>query len=464
MRTLLGLTLVGLLLFGCDDPEPSAAQPEPTAESPEPPSEPEPEPTAETETARESAAPRAPTPLTPAQRERKRQLLREGRRLVREGDVAEAFTRFEALVELAPRSPSVLCEAGYVAHRARREEAQSLLQRGMVAFGAYPTIEGERLLTLARCEYNLGLVAQAHQRPYQAVRYYRASLQHRDNDTVRSRLAELEADIAEREDLLVAEDLDDVIDVVLEPSDEEEDSSCEWTGDVLAQHDAAGERVGFVEATGVDCYMGGGGVLYFALGEVGELYSFLLDDFEEDDYDAAARNSSSWGDFEFRRFSAGGHDYWRVAYTTTENHHVEEEFEPPSDVPEDEDAYCNYLGGTTRIREELLVCSVEETRCVSFVTARRAEGAGYDFSCDGFDDAHVPAWALDAAGFERGEALHQDDGPPQIEYGLEATFEEDRVRLRSTAGERPDWVPDDGEMTIEALLQTRSLNLAPMSN
>lgn len=413
------------------------------------PSEPEPEPE---QVGTEAEPPSvAPEPPTPAQRARQQALRGEARRMVRDGNLAGAVERMEALVELAPRSPSVLCEAGYIAHRAENDMAEPWLRQGMSAFAASPNQDASRTRTLARCEYNLGLVYQRRQYLDRAERYFMDSLHHRDNDVVRERLRAVRAEIEAWEHAVVSDTIDDMVEELEDPGTAS-DGGCQWVGERLAQEALGRQNAGFIEVAATDCYMTGGGVLYFAYGPAEEVTAYLVDQFEEDDSDAAASNASVWTDFSLAREGTGDEGYWRARFTSTERHSVYEEVLPPSGA--DDPPVCDYAGSATATSEHLVICAAGSGRCAHIVLSRslvRTEGS---IECSGSDP--VPEWAL----AQMGLSSESDGETPQsiVGHRVAVSFEDERVRVRTIEGTpSPNDAPPDGDTTIEALLADANL-------
>lgn len=133
--------------------------------------------------------------IDPVIARRVRDAVREGRRLSHDGQHAEALTRFEAALELAP-SPKLQCEAGFVAHRAgRHERARELVERALhVLLDRLPS-NADRV-PLAMCLYNAGLVYEQAGLPQRALEAYERSLALRDHATVRGHADAMRAQVA----------------------------------------------------------------------------------------------------------------------------------------------------------------------------------------------------------------------------------------------------------------------------
>lgn len=116
--------------------------------------------------------------------------VREGRRAAHEGRLSDALAHFDRALELVPGQARVLCEAGYVAHRAGDEAtAARRIDLALFSFGPPEHASPRMREPLAMCLYNRGLVAEASGDHERAARAYEASLALRSNATVRAALA-----------------------------------------------------------------------------------------------------------------------------------------------------------------------------------------------------------------------------------------------------------------------------------
>lgn len=194
---LLAATLVSLVACGSSEPSAPAAAPEraqperaavepaPHAPSPAPPT---------------TALPVRPPPLAESTLRSQRAELAAARALVSRGELPEAVRAFDALIERTGGSPRILCEAGYVAHRAGDQaRARTLLDRGIDRFRTMDETRADIARSLAMCLYNSGLVYEATAEPGEAAIEYDWSLELRPNDTVRRRYEALPAEA--RQDL-----------------------------------------------------------------------------------------------------------------------------------------------------------------------------------------------------------------------------------------------------------------------
>ena len=120
--------------------------------------------------------------------------LREARAAVRARDYDTALARFDALLHANARAPRLVCEAGYVAHLAGREElAEARIELALRLFGPDDRIEPALRVPLAMCLYNGGLVAEARHDEASARALWARSLALRPNGVVSRRLAALGA-------------------------------------------------------------------------------------------------------------------------------------------------------------------------------------------------------------------------------------------------------------------------------
>ncbi len=191
-RTAPVLTAALLSLIACDDPAPPA--PPPRAPAPEPAPEAAPAPPA-------PAPDRSPRAPSAEERAELRSLVREGRAAAHEERFEDALARFDEALRRSPSAPRLACEAGYVAHRAGREDAaRRRIELGLRLFGDPQAAAPELRVPIAMCLYNAGLVADADEDPESAVERYRQSLALRPNATVEARLRAAEAAVRELEE------------------------------------------------------------------------------------------------------------------------------------------------------------------------------------------------------------------------------------------------------------------------
>ncbi len=198
------LTLgIALLLAGCSDPSPRpepaanpAATPAPgspsTEATPAPPL-PETAPLPET-TPPTTARPTAPSAETLTE---VASIVREARTLEHAGDHRGALRRFDDALRLVPSQPRVLCEAGFIAHRAGDTAlAARRIDTALAVFGAERTISDRLRVPLAMCLYNRGIVAEAMSDPRVAEDAFASSLRLRPNATVEAALARARAAVS----------------------------------------------------------------------------------------------------------------------------------------------------------------------------------------------------------------------------------------------------------------------------
>lgn len=142
---------------------------------------------------RRSRPPSGPR-LSAADRARVGEVLRDARRLTREGEHAEALTRFEEALAIDRGAWRVECEAAFVAWRAENlDSADTHLRSAMNGIPPGFVPEALRVPT-AMCLYNAGLIADARGNAEAARDMWEESLRLRPNDTVRGRLLALPAD------------------------------------------------------------------------------------------------------------------------------------------------------------------------------------------------------------------------------------------------------------------------------
>jgi tetratricopeptide (TPR) repeat protein len=171
------LVLTSLLAGACrcgEEPTPTSSAPPSSA----PPSSAPPSSAPATAT----AAVATHTPPTAEQRHHVAELLRTGRTAEQNGDHAAAQAAFDEAVQLVPHDPRLLCEAGFVAHRAGHTAlAAQRIDTAIAAFGPPSSVSGAGRDHLAMCLYNRGLVDEALGDPAQAVVHYNESLALRPN-------------------------------------------------------------------------------------------------------------------------------------------------------------------------------------------------------------------------------------------------------------------------------------------
>ncbi len=119
------------------------------------------------------------------------ELLREGRRLTREGQHVDALARFDDALAIDASPWRVQCEAAFIAWRAEQHDAADAhLERALNGIPPGFVPDAQRVPT-AMCLFNAGLVHQAHGDLESTRSVWEESLRLRDNDTVRARLAAL---------------------------------------------------------------------------------------------------------------------------------------------------------------------------------------------------------------------------------------------------------------------------------
>lgn len=142
-----------------------------------------------------SAAPRASAParrgpLDADAEAEVRRLVAEAREATAAGRHDAALEAFDRALTLAPLQPRVLCEAGFVAHRAGRTElAARRIDTALDVFGSPPAVSDRLRVPLAMCLYNRGLVAVALNDHARAIEAFAASLALRPNGAVEAALA-----------------------------------------------------------------------------------------------------------------------------------------------------------------------------------------------------------------------------------------------------------------------------------
>jgi tetratricopeptide (TPR) repeat protein len=113
-------------------------------------------------------------------------VLNEGRKLVKDGDVAGGIAKYEALLAIAPHYGPALGELGWAEFKAGKlDDANAHTLRALSE-----TKDPNKLGMLL---YNLGRIAEDRFQRDAAIGHYQASLALRPNDTVAKRLADLQA-------------------------------------------------------------------------------------------------------------------------------------------------------------------------------------------------------------------------------------------------------------------------------
>lgn len=200
------LALVPVLLSACGDATPAVP---PTAPTTEAPTEPATSPAGSPPTTTDPSAVAVPgEPTTPATSARRAapstetladvaRIVREARALEHGGDHRAALSRFNDALRLVPSQPRVLCEAGFIAHRAGDTAlAAQRIDTALAVFGPERTISDRLRVPLAMCLYNRGIVAEAEADPRVAVSSFEASLRLRPNATVETALTRARAAVA----------------------------------------------------------------------------------------------------------------------------------------------------------------------------------------------------------------------------------------------------------------------------
>lgn len=115
--------------------------------------------------------------------------LNQGRKLVKDGDVAGGMAKYEALLAIAPNYGPALGELGWAEFKAGKlDDAHAHTLRAL-AEASEPNKRGMLL-------YNLGRIAEARGQSQAAIDHYQASLVARPNDVVAKQLADLQATVA----------------------------------------------------------------------------------------------------------------------------------------------------------------------------------------------------------------------------------------------------------------------------
>lgn len=146
--------------------------------------------------------------------------VRQGRHAARAERFVDALSAFDRALALVPRSPRVLCESGFVAHRAGDEaDAARRIDRALRVFGPPEHVSEALREPLAMCLYNRGLVAEALTDREGAAAHYERSLALRPNATVRAALERVAPTgvaepSVEDEHVLAADDLEAVVDLL----------------------------------------------------------------------------------------------------------------------------------------------------------------------------------------------------------------------------------------------------------
>ncbi len=117
-------------------------------------------------------------------------LLRRARQLARQRNFASALAQMELLLQSMPRAPRLICEAGYIAHRAGdHQKALRYTRAAMALFGSRP--DAELIEPAAMCLFNQGLAAEALGDASAAAESFRQSLALRPNARVQANLEAL---------------------------------------------------------------------------------------------------------------------------------------------------------------------------------------------------------------------------------------------------------------------------------
>jgi tetratricopeptide (TPR) repeat protein len=113
-------------------------------------------------------------------------VLNEGRKLVKDGDLAGGIAKYEALLAIVPHYGPALGELGWAEFKAGKlDDANAHTLRALSE-----TKDPNKLGMLL---YNLGRIAESRLERDAAIGHYQASLALRPNDTVSKRLADLQA-------------------------------------------------------------------------------------------------------------------------------------------------------------------------------------------------------------------------------------------------------------------------------
>ncbi len=187
---------LALALAACGTTAPTPA---PVAPSPPPP--PVVAPTAPPPTAVAPTPPAPPARVSPESSRTVAAAVAEARREAHAGHLPEALAAFDRALALVPGQPRVLCEAGFIAHRAGDEAgAARRIDSALHVFGPADHIGADLRDPLAMCLYNRGLVAEAQHDGEAAARAYEASLALRPNRVVSAALARAQASVAIEDD------------------------------------------------------------------------------------------------------------------------------------------------------------------------------------------------------------------------------------------------------------------------
>lgn len=120
-------------------------------------------------------------------RKRFLEMLNEGRSLTKAGDYAAGMAKYRQALEIDPADPSALAEMGWAAFKAGEFD---VAQEHTVRALRFAKDDAQ----LGMMHYNLGRIAEARDDDERAIDAYRRSLELRDNETVKKRLAALTSD------------------------------------------------------------------------------------------------------------------------------------------------------------------------------------------------------------------------------------------------------------------------------
>lgn len=186
-----------LAIVGCSSPSPASPAAPPSSASPPssapPSSVAAPAPTATTTPSDHAES--AVRPPTAAEMRARLARLREARAAAGAHDYPRALATFDAMLHETPRTPRLLCEAGYVAHLAGNERlAASRIDLALSIFGPDAQLAADARSPVAMCLFNRGLVAEALGDAEAARDAYRRSVALRPNASVQRHLDALAPD------------------------------------------------------------------------------------------------------------------------------------------------------------------------------------------------------------------------------------------------------------------------------